>query len=225
MVANESLRPLIIQENKSPAGFELLLQQSLKNAVDQTGKHIPLHYIAVRVQVVDAQSLGTLAKRGVSGHTYSENKVRIRVANNTKDNKRILEKEAPRSLSHELHHAVRFKNIGYKHLLSDALVREGLATHFETEVWGGEPSPWATSLTQEQNLQMLQEALREIKANDENYDHGRWFYGSGDLPNWTGYTLGYHIVSEYLRLHPGDTAASLVSIPTENIMGEIQRLM
>ncbi|MGI9503926.1 MAG: DUF2268 domain-containing putative Zn-dependent protease, partial [Geminicoccaceae bacterium] len=36
---------------------------------------------------------------------------------------------------------------------------------------------------------------------DEGYDHHAWFFGTGDLPCWLGYTLGWEIVGHYLRVH------------------------
>jgi len=49
-------------------------------------------------------------------------------------------------------------------------------------------------------------------------DHAEWFFGSGDLPRWAGYTLGFDIVSGYLRRHPALTAADLVTTDAETIL-------
>ena len=45
--------------------------------------------------------------------------------------------------------------------------------------------------------------------DDAGYDHGAWFYGQGELPEWLGYTLGRRIVDRHLAQHPGATALSL----------------
>jgi uncharacterized protein YjaZ len=49
-------------------------------------------------------------------------------------------------------------------------------------------------------------------------DHAGWFFGSGDIPRWAGYTLGFDIVSGYLRAHPALLAADLVTKGAETIL-------
>jgi uncharacterized protein YjaZ len=48
---------------------------------------------------------------------------------------------------------------------------------------------------------------------DEPNDYDRWFFGfDPDIPRWTGYTLGYHLVAEY-QARAGRSAAELVHTP------------
>lgn len=117
-----------------------------------------------------------------------------------------LKKELPRTISHELHHTVRWNLMG-KTLL-DRMIFEGLASRFEQEVWGGRPSAWATALKKNEIASILRRAKKEF--NSKKYDYYAWFFGSGDLPKWTGYSLGYFLVAEYIIKHPSQTAASLV---------------
>ena len=58
--------------------------------------------------------------------------------------------------------------------------------------------------------------------NDPRYNHARWFFGSSDLPQWAGYSLGVRLVKEYMRLHPDETAATLVATPASVIFDEIK---
>ena len=37
-----------------------------------------------------------------------------------------------------------------------------------------------------------------------------WFFGTGDLPRWTGYALGYWLIERYQAANPGQSAADLV---------------
>jgi uncharacterized protein YjaZ len=115
-----------------------------------------------------------------------------------------------RAFLHELHHVVRWDGPGYGLCLGEALVSEGLAGHFVQEVLGGKPEPW----------EALPDALvdpHRRSADDEwdnaLYDHGAWFFGTGALPRWLGYSLGFGIVARYLRTHPGLTAASVAHAP------------
>jgi uncharacterized protein YjaZ len=47
------------------------------------------------------------------------------------------------------------------------------------------------------------------------YNHATWFFGTGDIPNWTGFMLGLRIVDEYKTAHPGTSAASLVNVAAD----------
>jgi len=48
-----------------------------------------------------------------------------------------------------------------------------------------------------------------------------WFFGrngTDPIPVWTGYTLGWRIVENYLKIHPQERASSLVLKPTDEIL-------
>ena len=58
--------------------------------------------------------------------------------------------------------------------------------------------------------------LGERQGSD---DFHSWFYGSGSgsIPPWTGYTLGYDIVTAYLAAHPGTTPVDMTVMPAAEI--------
>ncbi len=100
------------------------------------------------------------------------------------------------------------------HTLFDALVNEGLADHFAIEVTGVEAPPWAVALEPEQAATM---AARAREGYDNaGYNHWAWFFGNDELgiPRWTGYSLGFQLVADYLDRHPGTTASSLATAPS-----------
>lgn len=121
--------------------------------------------------------------------------------------------QIPRVLAHELHHCMRTRGPGYGETLAEALISEGLADHFDHEVWGKEPQLWSIALTDEQALPLLERARGEL--DNKPYNHAAWFFGSAEqhIPRWTGYTLGFRLVADYLRLHPEQTAAELHAMP------------
>ncbi len=195
------------------AGLRKDIQSITKFAVAQTAKYIPLHETTIRI-VDDPKSV--IPNHAHSGWTHSADSIRITLDPHFPHKEKLLYEELPRTISHELHHAVRAKAlVNEPNTLGAALINEGLATHFETEVWGGEPSKWATALNQEQLQELLKVAVNE--RTDTTYDHARWFFGAKELPRWTGYTIGVYLVKEYLRLHPEQTAASLVATPADTI--------
>lgn len=117
-----------------------------------------------------------------------------------------------RMLAHELHHSARWDGPGYGNTLGQALVSEGLAGHFEHELFGGRPNPWES---------LPSSTLRSYvtKARDEwdntGYDHEAWFFGSPELPDGLGYSLGHQLVARYLSSHQSASASGLVHAGAE----------
>jgi uncharacterized protein YjaZ len=111
-----------------------------------------------------------------------------------------------RMFVHELHHIARWDGPGYGRTLGEVLVTEGLAGHFVIEIFGGSPEPW-------EQLGEL-EIGRYLTVANQNwesatYDHAAWFFGSGDMPRWLGYSLGFSIVGRFLSEHPGRKPSDL----------------
>ena len=201
------------------AGLRKDLQRVTKNAIEQTSRHLSLHELTIRIK--------NDPKKVIPGHahagwTHSAKDVQIKLNPNFSDKKHLLQGEFPRSVSHELHHAVRNKALpGEKRSLGSALIKEGLATVFETEVWGGTPSDWAKPLSKEQMQSLLEKVI--VESEDPNYNHGRWFFGTSDLPRWAGYSIGVSLIKEYIRLHPNETAATLVATSASAILDELKQ--
>ncbi len=114
-----------------------------------------------------------------------------------------------RMLAHELHHALRWSGPGYGKTLLEALVSEGLAGQFVHELYFNPPEIYESAVPANQIIKLAGLALEEIKA----YDHPHWFFGTGDLPRWSGYTLGYSLVANYLETHHKARPSKLAKIP------------
>lgn len=196
------------------SGLRAQIQKTVVDSVEKTRQLIPLHEATIRIK---NDPHGVIKDHAHGGWTFTPESILIKVNPNFPDKEQFLHVELPRSISHELHHAVREKVLKDEpRSLGKMLIFEGLATFFETEVWGGEPSKWANALTPEQLQDLLRVAFDELA--DDKYDHSRWFFGTKDLPRWTGYTIGVYLIKEYLKLHPDQTAASLVTTPESTIL-------
>lgn len=117
-----------------------------------------------------------------------------------------------RMFAHELHHCARWDGPGYGKTLGDALTSEGLAGHFAQELYGAPPEPWECV-----PITVLRAHVADAaKAWEQvDYDHSAWFFGTGPLPRWLGYSLGYQIVARYLAAHTAASASSLVHAKAE----------
>lgn len=187
-------------------------------AVKKTSEHLPIHELTLQIK---DDPRGVIPEHAHSGWTHSADNITIKFDPYFPNKEQLLEIELPRSISHELHHAVRLKSLPDEpRYLGAALIFEGLATCFETEVWGGKPSKWAGALSQNQIDDLLKKVNCEL--NDANYKQARWFFGSDDIPRWAGYTIGAYLVKEYLKQHPDQTCASLVATPSKVILDSLK---
>ncbi len=121
-----------------------------------------------------------------------------------------------RALTHEIHHALRFDGVGYGDTLGQAMVSEGLAGLFVYELFDSDPEPWEVALSEGQLARLAGLALTEWAAPD--YNHGRWFFGTGDLPQWTGYSLGYAMARLWAMGTPGASAARAARTPADALL-------
>jgi Predicted Zn-dependent protease (DUF2268) len=157
----------------------------------------------------------TIPGYGVGGYTPNAHSVNIALDPTFADWGRLLTNNLPQTLAHELHHSVRWRGPGYGDTLFEAMISEGLADRFAVDLLGIPPAPWSDAFPKEQTARFL--ALAQPKFDAKPYssdDHARWFFGSdASLPKWTGYTLGYRLVEDYIEHHPGTTAATLVWMP------------
>jgi len=133
---------------------------------------------------------------------------------------------------HEFHHIVRmsFEPWTKATTVGQYLVIEGLAEAFTAEMYGEKMlGPWVHMLTESQREDMkprFREALHisgfnEIRGYifgdlEENYG----FVKKG-LPPYAGYSIGYHVVAEYLR-KTGKSSAEATYVPWQEIIEESQ---
>ena len=125
----------------------------------------------------------------------------------------LLDERLPSLLAHEFHHIARHRGEGYGDTLLKAMVSEGLADTYAWELFGGPVHPWTVALSNAEQAFWLDRARPELDSR--SYSHSHWFFGRGVQPNWTGYTLGFEAIREYIEAYPGETATSLVNASAE----------
>lgn len=145
-------------------------------------------------------------------------------------------------LLHELHHASRFRMPEKKRSMIVFLVEEGLAQHFVVEMHHREATQFSRVLTEEEIHKYLKQVkpfmYTELSLQEEYDIVGHWFLGipakddikkkaefpiptwsnypkEENIPLFTGYSLGWRIVENYLKVHPKASASSLVHAPAE----------
>ena len=155
--------------------------------------------------VVQANSR-VIPEKGHVGHAVQPGLIYLTVDPDNPAFRTNADASFERMVAHELHHACRWDGPGYGSSLGAALVSEGLAGHFAQEMFGGSPEPWE-SLPREDIAAFV--PLARQHWDDDGYDHMAWFFGTGDMPRWLGYSMGFNLVGAYLARHPEQTAANL----------------
>jgi hypothetical protein len=162
-----------------------------------------------------------IPETGVAGFTDESGDVRIAIDVERRDLRESLETWVPAMVAHELHHSSRIRTgPGYGATLGEALVSEGLADHFASQVFPHTPpQPWDHALTNSQEHALWRLARREL--NVRTYNHFEWFLGGGSIAHWAGYTLGYDIVGRYLREHH-QSASDAVAVSAAKVISSFR---
>ena len=200
------------------------IERQVRAVVSQVQSSIPAHDLTIHVKLSDPSSERFIVPQmGVGGHPIGTDTVWMYFQ---PENPNFKTSFVASGLPHEIHHAIRLRNPDWHWSLLESMVMEGLADHFQIEVVGGEPGPWTRALTPEEIQRSLIRVKPLLRVKVESYQEfveeyeTPWLFGrSGDnpIPRWTGYTLGWWIVENYLRAHPEARASTLVQTSAEEI--------
>lgn len=151
-----------------------------------------------------ARGSALITQAGVYGFT---NPLTVRITAGFGPTPQVTTREAlrlwvPRALAHEVNHVVRIlKGPDFGSTLLPQLISEGMATAFDQAAFPGPVDPWTHAITPARECALWKEAKPQLGYTGL-YD--TWMFGDKYLgiPNWTGFTIGYHIVNDYRRYHP-----------------------
>lgn len=141
---------------------------------------------------VEAAKFGGIPEIGHSGYVPRPGLMRLMLDPFNENLDNHMGEHLERMIAHELHHALRWETVGYGTTLLGALVSEGLCGRFTQELYQNTPEIQEAAITKTEIQKLAGDAL--VEASNKNYEHDRWFFGSRDLPRFTGYTIGYELV-------------------------------
>jgi len=194
------------------------VQKALEDVQERSKSLVPTTILDIEIE---AARYGGVPNIGHSGYVPRPGLMRLMLDpydENLEDN---LGESLGRMIAHELHHALRWDTVGYGTTLLGALVSEGLCGRFTAELYENSPEQQECALSQDQILNLSRDAV--VHAHSEDYDHDRWFFGTKDLPRWTGYTIGYELVGlamESMKLNPSE----MIDTPAENFFSSLEAL-
>jgi uncharacterized protein YjaZ len=109
----------------------------------------------------------------------------------------------PYVVAHEYHHGVwadRHYDGSRRYTLIDYLVFEGRADSFARLLYPDKVAPHTEALTPKQEAEQWQAMQQELDSTSLQTLR-RYMFGLGEVPLWSGYTIGFHIVQSYLANH------------------------
>jgi uncharacterized protein YjaZ len=87
---------------------------------------------------------------------------------------------------------------------------------FDGAAFPGLPDPWDNAISPGQECALWNKAQSSQLGSPFDYD--QWMFGGDGVPHWTGFTIGYHLVRDYLTRHPGTSWAALNSATATTIL-------
>ena len=192
--------------------YEDLIRNEIENTIDKVSSFTDLPSIDI---VVDNNADSTIPEIGVGGMAPNANLHYIHIDTSFAHTEESLAREIRSTTAHEVHHCIRSDSVGYGKTLLEAMVSEGLADHFDIELNGGDPKKWDVALDEDQIGSLLDKAKDDFY--NEKYDHSKWFFGGDEIPRWTGYTLGFKLVRDYMESN-NKKASELIHTPAEEFL-------
>lgn len=191
-----------------------LIKKETVSAVKIISKLIPIN----DVDIIVMHAPDHIAYGMISGQTDGIHKVIIALEVKHKHFNRDLRTGLRRALAHELFHTVRSKKIGYPKTLLENFIDEGLANHFEIEIAGGKPPSYLRSLKSDALSKIILKAKKELLSTHYNYED--WFHGSSkrNIPQHSGYIIGYFFIKKFFDLNPNFVPSKLVQKKASHIL-------
>ena len=130
----------------------------------------------------------------------------------------------PFVLAHEHHHAVWGYHYFYLqgHTSADLLTTlliDGQADWFAHNLYPKLQPAWVHALTPTQEIEQWRRMQPHLASTDGALQAGVMF-GDDQTPWCTGYTIGYHIIEAYMRVHPGAQTTDLLAKDAHELLAD-----
>ncbi len=153
---------------------------------------------------------------GVAGVTIGQGKLLILVDPTVENWESVLSYV----VAHEYHHSIwTSKQLEEKSFtLLDYLVFEGRADSFAHIVYPEVEVPWSSSLELSTEKTMWDYIDGQLNSSNSDLLNKVMFGDGMDYPHWSGYTIGYHIVQNYLEKNPEVNVEAWTNMSSSDIL-------
>ncbi len=195
-------------------------REQIAHEIEVTRATVSHHLAPPRLDVLVQRLPGMVIQEiGLVGHAYRHSLFALQCdPDNESFAASLANGTLRRQVAHEVHHCLRIRGPGYGRTLGEALVSEGLAGHFVKLLFDNPPEPWECALSTDE-LDTCRPTPAALEAT--GYDHAAWFFGAGgQRPRWTGYTLGYAVVGQWLDATPDASVHDIVHVAAERVLAQ-----
>lgn len=190
-------------------------QKEVKEIIDRTIRKCKgiIFSPITRIFVFPSYSSFTKNKMsGVSGYTPWQNTMLVFVDSTTKQWKKLLES----TIAHEYLHTITRQYHKWETLL-DSIIFEGLAENFVQDVLENKLSPWSRALDLRQSKKYLKKIKHKLESKDMDI-YKSVFFKDKEYPLWTGYSIGYNIVKNFLNKQSVYSWEQIVKLKPKTIL-------
>lgn len=124
------------------------------------------------------------------------------------------------TLAHQLYSlARRQRGINIDGTFLEFLISEGLADHFYRETYGKAPI-WVSELDEAEATKLLKKAVPFLDKYVDDKFFNEWFWMGSEklgIAKWSGYSLGYTLVSQILKKDKKLKSTSFIDVPAKEI--------
>lgn len=155
----------------------------------------------VDLAIFGAESWEIHPKMYLSAITFGgSSRIDFKICFSRKSINTIIKTELPLTIHHELSHVIRVNSVGDWKTLLDIFIDEGIGCFVEQSLMPKRKIPYIQKINNEKVLwrKAKKHLLQKRTVNDQLNSQKEWFYGSGTLPNWIGYRLGYLTVQAFM---------------------------
>jgi len=210
----------------------LEIESEVRQVMSRIQSLIPATDLTIHIVLCDTTNDGNIIPfMGIGGHPIGTEGIQMYIQ---PENPNFKTENVAWGLPHEIHHAIRMRKQEWHWSLLECIVMEGLADHFLVEVVGGEAGPWTRALSEEDIHKYLEILKPQMHTTTESWAEFEtnhltpWLFGrSGNepIPCFTGYTLGWRIVANYIGDHPEASGSSLLYVGAEEIAESTPELL
>lgn len=210
-----NIKTHLLNANGQFDGLETVIEQALSETIQKIVSIMPIDNVDI---IISDYPRHIIPGFGLGGVAWTLYRAELHIDTKFPNIKEQIRKKLPFTIAHELHHCMREQSLGESKTLCEAIIEDGLADQFSVEITGLGPEAWSVAVKREKLQELLKKAEKEFDNPD--YDHEKWFFsrGKGDIPHWTGYSLGFYLVGEYLKKHPEAKASTLYNLPAEEFI-------
>lgn len=198
--------------------YAKMIKKEADKAIQIISQYIPI----TKTDIIIAHCPENIKLGRIS--TQVKNKYLANIAINVKHKNfnKFFRTDLLEALSYILYRTVRLQKNGYSKNLLGSCIDEGLAFNFQSEVSGDKSEPYFMAIKNINTFKrVIVRAKKEFQSN--YYSHDDWFGGSKirNIPEFTGYIIGYILVKHFLKVNPHITPSQLIEKKAKYFLVEI----